>query len=106
LHSLGAFQLLNGQPQAAVVTARRGLDLDESSSALKAILVMARLLDGQYEQARAILLENRNVEVTPKQTFPTVVLDDLHRLREKGFVPQNVYQLEHRLASELGLVSK
>jgi hypothetical protein len=102
LVALGAFQLFDRQTMGAIDTARQGLALDSSRVEFKAILALGCLIQGQFEEARAVLLENKNLEAGLSQTFPEAVLDDLRRLRERGVVSSELLKnLEQRLASDL-----
>jgi hypothetical protein len=65
----------------------------------KALLAMGYLFDGQYEKTRAILQENPDLKVGPRQTFPQAVLEDLRRLRDKGLTHPDLDKLEKLLAT-------
>jgi len=99
--ALGAFQLLNRQPQETIDTSQRALRLDHTRTDFKALLVLGCLFADQYDTARGILLEHRDLKVNPWQTFPEAVLEDLRRLREKGLTHFDMVKIEQRLAADL-----
>ena len=85
--ALGALQIINHQPHAAVETARQGLDAAPLRVELKALLALACLLDHREDQTRELLAENKHKEVGPKLMFPDAILDDLRRLSQAGLAP-------------------
>ena len=98
--ALGAFQLINQQPQETVKTSQFALKLDPTQAEFKALLVLGFLFDDHYDKARGILLDNRDLKVGPRQTFPEAVLEDLRRLREKGLTQLDMVKFEQRLAAD------
>jgi tetratricopeptide (TPR) repeat protein len=104
--ALGAFQLSNRQPHAATTNALKGLQLDGASVELKAILAMGCFLNGQIDQARTILRQNRNLKTGPQAPFPKAVVDDLNRLRERGVMPPQKEEPEKLLAPDAGGASE
>jgi tetratricopeptide (TPR) repeat protein len=97
---LAAFQLWNRQSPAAINTTLRGLQLDPAMVEFKAILAMACFCSGQYERARAVLRENKDLQVGPNQSFPEAVLDDLRRFHDRGLPIPNPGELEALLATD------
>jgi tetratricopeptide (TPR) repeat protein len=104
--ALGAFQLLNRQPPEAVKTAQLALQLDPTGAEFKALLALGFLFDGRYEKARGILLDNKDLQVGPRQTFPEAVREDLRRLREKGLTQLDMVTFEQRLAADFPKASE
>ena len=102
LVTLGAFQIFNRQPKAAIETAQQGLALDSARVEFKAIRAIGCLLQDRFEEACAIIMENRELKVGLEQTFPEAVLDDLRRLRDNGLAVPDLEKLERRLASGSG----
>jgi len=98
--ALAAFQLLNRQSAAAIQTARQGLEVEPARVEFKAIIAMACLFDGQYEQARTILMENKDLKVGSMQTFAEAVLDDLHRFSDKRMVRLDFQKIEGLLKAQ------
>ena len=95
--SLCALQILNHQVPAAIKTAREGILLQPDAVALKGLLVISHLLRGEFDQAQPLLLENKNLQVGPRQTFAEAGLENLVQLRERGFDVPNRETVEHFL---------
>ncbi len=96
--ALGAFQLLSRQPQEAVKTSQAALRLDPTRADANALLVLGCLAADQYEKARVILVEYKDLKVGPRRTFFEAILEDLRRLQEKGVAQVDVGKIERRLA--------
>jgi tetratricopeptide (TPR) repeat protein len=99
--ALGAFQLLNRQPQETIRTCQLAHRLDPARADFNALLVLGCLFADQYDEARSVLLEYKDLKVSPWQTFPEAVLEDLRRLREKGLTALDMARVEQRLAADL-----
>jgi tetratricopeptide (TPR) repeat protein len=99
--ALGAFQLLNRQPQETIRTCQLARRLDPARADFNALLVLGCLFADQYDQARNVLLEHKNLKVSPWQTFPEAVLEDLRRLRAKGLTQLDMVRVEQRLSADL-----
>jgi tetratricopeptide (TPR) repeat protein len=99
--ALGAFQLLNRQPQETIRTCQLARRLDPARADFNALLVLGCLFADQYDQACGVLLEHKDRKVSPWQSFPEAVLEDLHRLREKGLTQVDMVRVEQRLAADL-----
>jgi hypothetical protein len=66
-----------------------------------ALLVLGCLFAGQYDKARSVALEHKDLKVSSWQTFREAVLEDLHRLGEKGLTQLDMARIEQRLAADL-----
>jgi len=97
---LGVLQLINLQSDSAGESALEGLELDPDCVELKAVLVLAQLITGEYEAVRLILQENANREVDSGQTFSTAILDDMRRLRARGLTELDVEKVEAALETD------
>jgi tetratricopeptide (TPR) repeat protein len=95
--ALGAFQLLNNQPKAALETARKGLEIAPGAVEFQAIRALGFFLNGQREEAAKILRQNKEVKLDSGQTFPAAVLEDLRRLGEKGIPTPGLEEFERSL---------
>jgi tetratricopeptide (TPR) repeat protein len=99
--ALGAFQLLNRQPQETIRTCQLVRRRDRARADFNALLVLGCLCADQYDEALSVLLEHKDLKVSPWQTFPEAVLEDLRRLREKGLTQSDMARVEQRLAADL-----
>jgi tetratricopeptide (TPR) repeat protein len=104
--ALGAFQILNRQPHKTVEAARSALQLDPTRAEADAFLVLGHLAAGQYDKARTILMEHKDLKVGPKRTFAAAVLEDLRRLKDKGVATPDAGKIEQRLAEEFPAASE
>ena len=98
--ALATFQILNRQPQAAIATSLHALQLDNSMVEFRALLAIGYCLNGQKNEANAILLENKDLKVGPTQTFTEAVLDDLHRLAERGIIHPDLGKIEKLMKAD------
>jgi hypothetical protein len=99
--ALGAFQLLNSQPQETIRTCQLARRLEPARADFNALLVLGYLFADQYDQARSVSLEYKDLKVSPWQTFRDAILEDLRRLREKGLTHLDMAQAGQRLAADL-----
>lgn len=104
--ALGAFQLLNRQPQETIRTCRLAGGIEPAGADFNALLVLGCLFADQYDQARSVLLDHKDLKVSPWQTFPQAVLENLRRLRAKGLTQLDMAQVEQRLAADFPKVSE
>ena len=99
--ALGAFQLLNSQPQETIKTSKRARGLEPARADFNALLVLGYLFADQYDQALSVALEYKDLKVSPWQTFRDAILEDLRRLREKGLTHLDMVRVEQRLTADL-----
>jgi nitrogen fixation-related uncharacterized protein len=104
--ALGVFQLFDRQSQEAVKTSQLALRLDPTRAEFKALLALGFLFGDHYNEAHRILLDNRDLKVGPRQTFPEAVLEDLRRLREKELTHLDMVKIEQRLAADFPKASE
>jgi predicted Zn-dependent protease len=77
--------LLTQRPNEAIDAASKGVELDPTKrSSLKMNLAHAYLLTSQFEKAKTIYLENKDVKLPDGRGFAQVVLKDFKDLREAG----------------------
>jgi tetratricopeptide (TPR) repeat protein len=99
--ALGAFHLLNRQPQETIRISQLALRRNPVRVDFDALLVLGYLFADQYDKARSVALEHKDLKVSPWQTFGEAVLKDLHRLGEKGLTQLDMARIEQRLAADL-----
>jgi len=104
--ALRAFQLLNRQPQETIRTCQLARRFDPARADFNALLVLGCLFADQYDQARSVLLEHKDLKVSPWQTFLEAVREDLRRLRAKGLTRLDMARLEQRLAADFPKASE
>ena len=83
-NDLSYYQIINRQPRDAISSAIKGLEQDPTLTLMKANLVDAYLLTGQYEKAKPILLEIKDIKASDKQTYADVILKSFDELKKLG----------------------
>lgn len=92
--------LLAQRPKEAIGAASKGVELDPANSSLKINLAHGYLLAGQFEKAKAIYLENKEVKLPDGRGFADVVLKDFKDLREAGVAHRDIKRIERLLSGE------
>ena len=99
--ALGVFQLLNRQSDGAMKSTRQGLKLDPPMVECDAIIALGYLCGDQYQEARPILLKNKDYKVGPTgKAFAEEVRDDFCRLRERGLTRVELKKIDKLLAAD------
>ena len=94
---LAWYELLNQQYDSALLSARRGLELDSTETWIRCNEAHALLYLAREEEARAIYLANRNEKLNESKTFAQKALDDFHLFREKGLGISAMDHIEEEL---------
>jgi tetratricopeptide (TPR) repeat protein len=92
--------LLAQRPNEAISAASKGVELDVTKSSLKINLAHAYLLTNQFEKAKAIYLENKDVKFPDGRGFVQVALKDFKDLREAGVMHPDMRRIERLLTGE------
>ena len=92
--------LLTRRPNEAIGAASKALELDPTKSDLKTNLAHGYLLTNQFEKAKAIYLENKDVKFPDGRGFIEVVLKDFKDLREAGVTHPDMKRIERLLTGE------
>ena len=97
--NLAALQLYNRQPREAVESGLKGLEHDPQQTWIKVNLAHAYLLDGQYEKAEAIYLENKHVELPgfKEETFAQLAIKTLDDLKNHGIEHPDMQKVRSHL---------
>jgi hypothetical protein len=88
--------LLNRKPREAIAASLKALKLSPANAAMiKTNLAHGYLLDSQFEKAKAIYLENRDVQLRGDQrTFSEMVLDDFSELEKAGITHPDMEKIK------------
>lgn len=97
LGSLAFAELFNRQPREAIANAKEALAIDPTQVWIQTNLAHGYLFDGRYEEAKAIYLKFKDVQVPGEQTFAESVLDDFRRFREQGVTHPDMEKIERLL---------
>lgn len=92
--------LLAQRPDEAIGAASKRLELDPTKHSAKMNLAHAYLLTNQFEKAKAIYLENKDVKLPDGRGFVQVVLKDFKDLREAGVTHPDIKRIERLLSGE------
>ena len=74
-----------------------GLAIDPNLTWITTNLTHGYLFDHQYEKAKILYLENKDIKVNDKQTFAEAVLDDFRKFRQKGLTHPDMEKIEQLL---------
>jgi tetratricopeptide (TPR) repeat protein len=94
-------ELLNRRPQEALAVASEGASVDPDQARLKATLAHCYLLNGEYEQARKLYMENRTRKIDERQTFANAALEDFKTFRSVGIRSPEMDRIEKLLSGSL-----
>lgn len=92
--------LLAQRPDEAIGAASKGLELDPTRVGAKMNLAHGYLLTNQFEKAKAIYLENKDVKLPDGRGFAQVVLKDFKDLREAGVSHPDLNAIERLLTGK------
>lgn len=92
---LAYIELFNHNADAAIANAKKGLELDPSQTWISTNLAHAYLFDGQYQEAKRIYMENKNV--SEQLAFADAVLADFKEFRRKGLSHPDMARIERIL---------
>jgi tetratricopeptide (TPR) repeat protein len=87
---LGWFYLLVSNPTQAIIASQRGLELEKDAAWMRTNLAHGFLFAHQYEAARAVYIDNKDVVLGAGQAFAQAVLDDFKEFRRRKIVPSDV----------------
>lgn len=92
--------LLARRPNEAIGAASKVLELDPTKHSVNINRAHAYLLTNQFEKAKAIYLENKDVKLPDGRGFVQVVLKDFKDLREAGVMHPDMKKIERLLTGE------
>ncbi|MGH8609007.1 MAG: tetratricopeptide repeat protein [Gammaproteobacteria bacterium] len=92
--------LMTRRPYEAIAAASKAIELDATKSSTKMNLAHGYLLANQFEKAKAIYLENKDVKRPDGRGFVEVVLKDFKDLREAGVMHPDMKRIERLLSGE------
>ncbi|MBE7170784.1 MAG: tetratricopeptide repeat protein [Williamsia sp.] len=84
------YMLSRAKTKDAVQAATKGLELDSTSSSLKAHLADALLLDGRYDQALKIFEQLKSLKDKEGKPYAATCLEELNALEKKGITNKDV----------------
>jgi tetratricopeptide (TPR) repeat protein len=98
---LGWYQLFNRKPRESIAASLKALELSPDDAVLiKGNLAHAYLFDNQFDNAKAIYLENTAVKfVDDERTFSQGVLDDFNELQEAGITHLDIDKIKALLTT-------
>ncbi len=102
---LGSSQLFNRKPRETIATSLKALELSPNISAammIKANLAHGYLFDNQFEKAKAIYLENKDVKLPDYgETFSEAVLDDFKEFEDAGITHPDMEKIKALLTNKM-----
>ncbi len=102
---LGSSQLFNRKPRETIATSLKALELSPNISAammIKANLAHGYLFDNQFEKAKAIYLENKDVKLPDYgETFSEAVLDDFKEFEDAGITHPDMGKIKALLTNKM-----
>jgi tetratricopeptide (TPR) repeat protein len=98
---LGTCQLYNRKPREAIAASLKALELTPQNAALiKTNLAHGYLFDNQFDKAKAIYLENKDVKLPDSgQTFSEEVLDDFKEFEKAGVTHPDMEKIKALLTN-------
>jgi len=100
--NLGSCQLFGRRPREAIATSLKALELSpENAVLIKTNLAHGYLFDNQFEKAKAIYLENKDLNLPDGSgTFAAEVLADFRQFQEAGVSHPDMKKIKSLLASK------
>jgi uncharacterized protein YecT (DUF1311 family) len=98
---LGWYQLFKRKPRESIAASLKALELSPDDTVLiKGNLAHGYLLDNQFDQAKAIYLENKDAKLDDERSFRQAVLDDFKELEEAGVTHPDMEKIKALLTTE------
>jgi hypothetical protein len=100
--SLAWYHLFDRNPHEAITASIKALELSPHNAAMiKVTLAHGYLFDNQFDKAKAIYLENKNVRLRDdERSFSQAVLDDFKELEEAGVTHSDMEKIKTLLTTE------
>jgi tetratricopeptide (TPR) repeat protein len=101
---LGTCQLYNRKPREAIAASLKALELTPQNAVLiKTNLAHGYLFDNQFDKAKAIYLENKDLKLLDSgQTFSEEVLDDFKEFEKAGVTHPDMEKIKALLTNQAG----
>jgi tetratricopeptide (TPR) repeat protein len=98
---LAWYELFDRRPRESIAASLKALKLSPDDAVIiKSNLAHAYLFSDQFEQAKAIYLENKNAKLRDdKRTFSQAVLDDFKEFQEAGITHPDMEKIKALLAT-------
>jgi hypothetical protein len=100
--SLAWYYLFDRNPREAIAAGLKALEKSPRNAAMiKVALAHAYLFDNQFDKAKAMYLENKNIKLRDdERTFSQAVLEDFKELQEAGVNHPDMEKIKALLPAE------
>ena len=98
---LGWYQLFNRKPRESIAASLKALELSPDDAVLiKGNLAHGYLCDNQFDEAKAIYLENKDAKLNDERSFSQAVLDDFKELQDAGITHPDMEKIKVLMSTE------
>lgn len=92
--------LFTRQPEEAIQAAARGIERDPNQHWIKTNLAHGYLFTNQFEKAKVIYIQNKELDLGDGKTFAKVVLDDFRKFGERGLRHPRMVEIERLVSAK------